>query len=257
MAMTVRIGKFTRLAGLAQKSALAAAVAASLALSGCAGGGARDAAKAEAAGVEIDRNTDGSGRGFLERLLGERGEPNAGPCPLMGVLHDSARSVSFDVQPTMQNTPEGERFVPTPVFRNVTWTAEMRGVRGLCRYVGTEPIVMNLEIDMAFGRGPKADGNSHNYRYWVAVTRRPSRDAGGGPVLPAAVIKKEYFDLKVQFPGDADRVAGNEIIERIVIPRADADVSGEVFEVLVGFDLNNDQVEFNRQGVRFRVDVGQ
>lgn len=170
-------------------------------------------------------------RGWLARALdGEDDQPNAGPCPPIGVLYDSSRLVEF-VQP-------GERFA------NVGFTGEIRGVRGVCRYTATSPITISMEIDMAFGKGPMAQGDSRTYRYWVAVTRKD-----------VAPIHKEYFDVTVDFPRGVDRMSGPEQIERIVIPRANETVSGANFEVLVGFELTPEQVEFNRAGKRFRVDV--
>lgn len=158
-------------------------------------------------------------------------EQNVGPCPLMGVLYDAARLVEL-------NGPEA--------MSNVGYTAEMRGVTGLCRYVGADPIVMNLDIDMAFGRGPKAVGDTHTYRYWVAVARRD--------VLP---LTKQYFDVTVKFPNGADRTQRIESIERITIPRATPTTSGVNFEILVGFDLTPEQLAFNRDGKRFRVTAGR
>jgi hypothetical protein len=131
----------------------------------------------------------------------------------MGVLYDSSRVVKF-ANPTQES------------FANVAWTGEMRGVRGLCRYVGTDPIRMDLRIDMAFGRGPAASGGAHKYRYWVAVTR-----------TNLAPITKQYFDVDVNFAGN-ERMAGSEYIAEIVIPRANDSISGANFEVLVGFLKN-------------------
>ena len=42
-----------------------------------------------------------------------------------------------------------------------------------------------------------------------------------------------------------------ETIGKIVIPRADESISGANFEVLVGFDLTEDQLKFNQNGRRF------
>jgi hypothetical protein len=171
--------------------------------------------------------------GFFARTFGsDAKEPNAGPCPLLGVLYDASRLVEFK--------GEGER------FSNVAFTGEMRGVRGLCRYTGANPIEMSLEIDMAFGRGPAAASQSRVYRYWVAVTR-----------ANMAPIEKRYFDVNVSFPRGEDRMAGSESIEKIVIPRANDTISGANFEILVGFELTPEQVAFNRAGKRFRVDAGQ
>ncbi|MBL8549188.1 MAG: hypothetical protein JNJ73_04340 [Hyphomonadaceae bacterium] len=148
----------------------------------------------------------------------------------MGVLYDASRMVEF-------NGAE-ERYA------NIKYTGEMRGVRGFCRYVDDNPITMNLEIDMAFGRGPAADARSRTYRYWVAVTRRG-----------VAPIEKQYFDVNVDFPRDGAVVTRTEQIDRITIPRANADLSGENFEILVGLDLTPAQLAFNRAGKRFRIDA--
>lgn len=166
---------------------------------------------------------------------GGRADPNAvnaGPCPSMGVLYDASRLIVFD--------GADER------FSSIAWTGEMRGVRGLCRYVGEDPIVMNLKLNLAFGRGPMAQGNKYTYRYWVAVTRKDR--------IP---LSKQYFEAPVSFAGGADRAVLDVELERIVIPRANENVAGGNFEILVGFDLTPEQLAFNRAGKRFRVNAGQ
>lgn len=157
---------------------------------------------------------------------------NAGPCPSMGVLYDASRVIEFE--------GADERFA------SIAWTGEMRGVRGLCRYVGEDPIVMNLKLNLAFGRGPMAQGNKHTYRYWVAVTRKDR--------IP---LSKQYFEAPVSFSGGEDRAVLDVELERIVIPRANENVAGGNFEILVGFDLTPAQLAFNRAGKRFRVNAGQ
>lgn len=166
---------------------------------------------------------------FFDRMLGADPRPNVGPCPLMGVLYDNSRLVQFAA-------PNSERYA------NIAFTGEMDGVRGLCRYVDANPITMNVDIDMSFGRGPATTADHKTYRYWVAVTRR-----GRAP------LAKQYFDVNVQFARGQAVVARTEHIERIVIPRANADISGENFEILVGFDLTPEQLQFNRDGKRFRI----
>ncbi|MBC7768059.1 MAG: hypothetical protein H7124_04680, partial [Phycisphaerales bacterium] len=66
---------------------------------------------------------------FLDRMVGNDDRPNVGPCPLMGVLYDNSRVVDFAA-------PDQVRYA------NIEFTGEMQGVRGLCRYIGTDPIVM-------------------------------------------------------------------------------------------------------------------
>lgn len=169
---------------------------------------------------------------WLDRVMGNDDRPNVGPCPLMGVLYDSSRLVDFA-------ETDNQR------YSNIEFTGEMQGVHGLCRYVGDDPITMSIDIDMAFGRGPAATADRQTYRYWVAVVRR-----GRAP------IEKAYFDVDVRWPRDEAVVTRRETIEEIVIPRANAEVSGENFEVLVGFELTPEQLQFNRDGRRFRIDAG-
>lgn len=167
----------------------------------------------------------------IDRWLGNDRRPNAGPCPLMGVLYESSRLVAF-ADPSVQTR-----------YNNIAYTGEMQGIRGLCRYVDADPIQMSIEVDMAFGRGPAMSGNSQTYRYWVAVARR-----GRAP------IEKAYFDVDVRFDRNEQVVTVTEEIDTIVIPRANEDVSGENFEILVGFELTPQQLQFNREGRRFRID---
>jgi hypothetical protein len=174
--------------------------------------------------------------GLLARLAGNPGarsdDPNAGPCPVATVLYDAARVVEFKDN--------------VEAFRNVGFTGEIRNVRGLCRYVGADPIRMTLEIDMAFGRGPAAAGDSREYTYWVAVTRRD-----------ITTLAKEEFRVPVTFKAGEDTTTRTERIQEIEIPRVNDTISGGNFEVLIGFEVSPQQVEFNRAGKRFRVNVGE
>jgi hypothetical protein len=213
------------------KLAHAVMVSALLALSACAGN--RETPTVELpGGVNPETQEEAREPNFFDRMIGNDPRPNAGPCPLMGVLYDSARIVDFAEANNQR-------------YANIEFTGEMQGVQGLCRYVGADPIEMNLEIDMAFGRGPAATSDRQTYRYWVAVARR-----GRAP------IEKAYFDVDVRFPRGQAVVTRREEIGRIVIPRANEEISGENFEILVGFELTPEQLQFNRDGRRFRIDAG-
>jgi hypothetical protein len=199
-----------------------------LALSSCS---SREAVVELPGGVLPSEDPNARQPSRLERMFGMDDRPNVGPCPLMGVLYDNARVVAF--------TPGGGQR-----YASIQYTGEMQAVRGLCRYIDEDPITMSIEVDMAFGRGPASTSNRQTYRYWVAVTRR-----GFAP------IAKEYFDVEVRWRGDEAVATVTEEINTIVIPRADADTSGENFEVLVGFELTPEQLQFNRDGRRFRIDA--
>lgn len=157
--------------------------------------------------------------------IGDADEPNPGPCPSAYALADASRLVQIRGAETLAN---------------VGFTGEIIGVRSFCRYHNDEPIIADLEIDFGFGRGPAAGDSSHTYRYFVAVTRADE-----------AVIHKEYFQTRANF-GGGDRVYQTETIDYIKIPRANEETSGANFEIIVGFELTPEELEFNRAGKRFR-----
>jgi hypothetical protein len=173
-------------------------------------------------------------RGFAANLAralgGDSSTANVGPCPAVRVLYDAQRFVELD-------GPER--------FENVGFTGEISRISSSCRYIASDPITVSLQMDMAFGKGPKAVGSSKDVIYWVSVTRRD--------LVP---ITRERYTQRVVIPAGTDRIALKSAVTNIVIPRANKDVAGNNFEVLVGFELTDAQLEFNRDGKRFRIDSG-
>ena len=156
---------------------------------------------------------------------------NAGPCPFVKVLYDAGRYVE------LKDNKEAAGAVG--------WTGEIQNVRSVCQYKGADPIRVSVALNFQLGRGPQAQGETKTYRYWVAVTTRN-----------ATVINKQEFALPVRFTPGQDRMSYTDTLSDIVIPRADAKVSGVNFEVLVGFDVTPQMADFNREGKRFRVNSG-
>jgi hypothetical protein len=173
-------------------------------------------------------------RGFfsnLARTLGsESNTANVGACPAVRVLYDAQRFVELD-------GPER--------FDNVGYTGEIGRIESSCRYLGSDPITISLQMDMAFGKGPKAVGTTKDVVYWVSVTRKD-----------LALISRERFTQRVTFPAGTDRVSLMSPVTQVTIPRANKDIAGNNFEVFVGFELTDAQLEFNRDGKRFRIDSG-
>lgn len=165
--------------------------------------------------------------------IGDAANANPGPCPRAFALYDASRIVEF----------RGEK----QTFTNVGFTGEIANVRSLCRYYGEQPIVGDIDITFEFGRGPAAASQETAvYEYFVAITRKN-----------IAVMNKQVFPLQVTFPAGKDRVTVVETIEEYKIPRAAEGTSGENFEIVVGFNVTPEQRNFNAQGKRFRVSVGQ
>ena len=183
-------------------------------------------------GKNDDAKLPGQG-GFLGLNLGSKSsEPNPGPCPRAFALYDAARFIQF--------TDGVEKFA------NVGFTGQVTGARSLCRYLDASPIHSDLDVELEFGRGPAATGDSYTYPMFVAVTRNN-----------IGVIEKLEFPVTVNFPAGVDRVSVTERIDEIIIPRGKATTSGSNFEIIIGFVVNEQQRDFNINGKRFRPSVGQ
>ena len=156
---------------------------------------------------------------------------NAGPCPPAGALYDAARIIQFG---------DGSE-----TYDNIAYTGEIVDVRLFCRYADGEPMDVEVEIDFAFGKGAVGTANTHAYTYFVAVTRRNAK-----------VLNKERFAIQADF-SERPVTGGTTVIRPITVPRADETISGANFEIVVGFELTEDQLEFNRAGNRFRLDAGR
>ncbi|MGA0608134.1 Tat pathway signal sequence domain protein [Phenylobacterium sp. VNQ135] len=156
---------------------------------------------------------------------------NAGPCPFVKTLYDAARYVEFK---------DGRE-----ASANVGFSGEIQGISAGCEYKDDKPIEVAMEVLFELGRGPQAEGRQKTFRYWVAVTDRNR-----------SVLEKQTFELPVTFKEGEDRVYVRETLNRIVIPRAEMTTSGSNFEILVGFDVTPQMAAFNREGKRFRLNVG-
>ena len=173
-------------------------------------------------------------RGFaasLSRALGgDNSTANVGPCPAVRVLYDAQRFVELD-------GPER--------FDNIGFTGEILRVNSACRYIAADPITIDLQMDIAIGKGPKAVGATKDVVYFVTVTRKD--------LVP---ISRERYTQRIVIPAGTDRVTVQSAVTQVVIPRANKDIAGNNFEVFVGFELTDAQLEFNRDGKRFRIDSG-
>jgi hypothetical protein len=159
------------------------------------------------------------------------GKKNAGPCPYVKVLWDADRYVE------LKDSREA--------YDAVGYTGEIQNLSAGCAYKADDPINVEMEVLFAFGRGPQAQGSSKDYTYWVAVTDRNF-----------AVLDKQYFTIHANFPTGSDRVLVTDRINGIMIPRANRNVSGTNFEVLIGFDVTPEMAAFNQAGKRFKMNAG-
>ncbi|MEL7491151.1 MAG: hypothetical protein AAGJ73_10555 [Pseudomonadota bacterium] len=154
-------------------------------------------------------------------------ERNPAPCPNVLVLSDAARAIDF----------AGD----AKALEDVAYTAEVTDVSLACRYFADEPIDASIEIDFAFGRGPKGVEGEKEFTYFVAVTRRNLE-----------VIEKAEYTIPVKFGGRDNVETVTQKIDEIIIPRASEKTAGTNFEVIVGLSLTPDQARFNRSGASLK-----
>jgi len=146
---------------------------------------------------------------------------NPAPCPNVVVLDEAGRQLFFEGGETIED---------------VAYTGEIRNVSSSCRYFNDEPIRQEVKIDFAFGRGPQGAAEEKVFNYFVAVTR-----------TDVDVIAKQTFSVPIRF-GNREVVTVSETIDEITIPRANQGISGNNFEIVVGFTLSREQTIYNRSG---------
>ncbi len=152
----------------------------------------------------------------------EANQRNPAPCPNIVVLADAARFVQFDGEETVDN---------------VAYSGEITNALISCRYAEADPIEVEVDLTMAFGKGPKGANGPRAFNYFVAVVRRDLE-----------VIAKEEFPAPVDFTDQRRVIVFEDEIDRITIPRAGENTSGTNFEIIVGFSLTPEQAIFNRSG---------
>ena len=109
--------------------------------------------------------------------------------------------------------------------------ADMSNLRAACEYDD-----LRVDVDTAFeiiaARGPKAETNRVIIVFFAGVISPDGR-----------VIAKETFESRVEFPQNRRRVG---VLEQVTqrIPLA-AQVAGPDYQILVGFQLTPDQLEYN------------
>jgi len=152
----------------------------------------------------------------------EAKQTNPAPCPNIVVLTDAARFIKFDGEQTIED---------------IAYSGEITNAVVACRYIGDDPIEAEIDLTMAFGKGPKGENGQKTFNYFVAVARRDLE-----------VIAKEEFLATVEFRDGRRVVVFEDEVDRITIPRAGENTSGINFEIIVGFSLSTDEAIFNRSG---------
>ena len=169
----------------------------------------RGAALAVCAGLML------SGCGLFDREV----KP---PCPRVGILGDAATMTQF-------------RSGAGRDLTDVEFEAEIIGFTGGCEFGDRNTkVVVTVNVEIVALRGPAAKGDSITVPFFVAITDRDER-----------ILARETFASKIDFPSGRRRAGVAEEMEQ-KIPLAAGRRSSDV-EILIGFQLGQAQLEYNRQ----------
>ena len=142
------------------------------------------------------------------------------PCPSIMLLGEAERLTQF-------KEGEGRDLI------DVRYEATISNLGLQCVFKEGRVEVI-ASFDLVATRGPAARGRVGEFPFFVAVT---------GP--EGGVMAKEVFSSRLEFGSNRRRSGVVEQIEEI-IPLAEGQ-KAEDFEVLIGFQLAPDQLEYNRR----------
>jgi hypothetical protein len=138
------------------------------------------------------------------------------PCPRVSILLDAARLVQFRPGPGRDLT-------------DVEFEAEIVGVTSACVFRdNNRRVVVTATAQIVAQQGPAAKGSQATVPFFVAVAEGEQR-----------VLAKSQFESRIDFPAGVTE----ESEQNIPLP---AGRTGVEFDVLVGLQLNPDQLQYMR-----------
>ena len=159
-----------------------------------------------------------------ESIFGEQRPP---PCPRVLVLPDGATVTKFRAGP-------GRDLI------DVLYQGRVVDILSSCEHdvdddIGEGTLTVELEVVIGAERGPADRDRSAAFSYFVAVAD-----------TSRAVLNKKSFSASVPFPGNLSRVT---LTDRPVILGIPLKVgqNGSNFEIVVGFQMSRQELEFNRR----------
>lgn len=144
------------------------------------------------------------------------------PCPRVSVLQDASLATQF--------RPGGGRDLT-----DVAYEAEISQQAMGCAYERNQSAVtVTTAVRVVATRGPALQGNDVNLVYFVAVVDKEQN-----------IVGRERFATQLTFSQGQRRAGAAEEIEQVIPIRSGG--RGFDYEVLVGFELQPDQLQFNRE----------
>jgi len=169
----------------------------------------------------------GAGRA-VSNAGGSLFEARQGACPTVGILADAEEVTVFSGQ---------GRDLP-----DVRYHAEMTDVTTTCDYGragGQRFAYARVRMDFTAQLGSAARPEPVDIPYFVAVVTRGTDE----------ILIKETYNIRAPFNGGRPAVQMEDSIDRIAIP-VETVADGGFYEIIVGFELTPDQLDFNRRDQR-------
>ncbi len=150
------------------------------------------------------------------------------PCPTINILSDAASVTRF-------------RDGPGRDIIDVAYEGEIRDILAAkCEHdidkdSGEGLLTVKFSLVIGAGLGPAADDRKPAFDYFVSITDGSFN-----------ILQKEPFRFPVEFPGNRTRVTAEDEKVTLDIPLK-AGQDGRDFEIFIGFQLSQEQLEYNRR----------
>ncbi len=144
------------------------------------------------------------------------------PCPEIRIDSSTARLTEFAPGRGRQD------------ITDIAYEAEIVSFEGTCEFDG-DGVEVTMDMDMMISGGPAAEPGPVDLFYFVAIPRFHPDPAG-----------KKIFDRRYTVPRSGarrERITESNI--RVFIPLEDK-LLGGAYDVYLGFQLNDEQLEYNR-----------
>ena len=151
----------------------------------------------------------------------------------VGALDAQMHVAADEFQPRIAHQDARQQAGLAQDLIDIEYESEIVQVAPKCSYDRDGRITTVTTLSLIATRGPAAQSNDANFIFVVAVVDQNQH-----------VLARERFESTLQFARSQRRAGVEEEIEE-VIPLA-AGLSGANYEILVGFELSQDQLDFNR-----------
>lgn len=144
-------------------------------------------------------------------------------CPRAGILKEAAAITKFRPGPGRDLT-------------DVIYLARLVNLKSACKY-NRKGVTVDITLALAAERGPAIQGTKATLEYFVAI-------AGPG----GDILAKKEFATPVSFPNNVTQARVADELQQIIPLRRGA--SGADHRIIIGFQLQRAELEYNRQHPR-------